>query len=249
MPSAGRAKSADEGGGWLTTFGDMVTLLFTFFVLVYSFCSYDPGEWETSMGSIKGALGVIPGSKGNRIVPGGGSGSFLGHLGVRPLFSDPFVFEEGRRQEMKEEAARMQKQLAGIEGIEVEATETGYLFRIAAPILFEVGSAECRPAAWPFLAAIAKATYQAPGTIIVTGHTCDLPISTPEYESNWELSARRATHILRLIKAAASAKTRFVAVARGQYEPLIDNRTELCRARNRRVEIRFDIQGGLPFEF
>jgi chemotaxis protein MotB len=248
MPPAGRVKPADEGGSWLTTFGDMVTLLFTFFVLVYSFCSYDPGDWETSVGSIKGALGVIPGSKGDRVVPGGGSGSFPGHLGVIPLFSDPFVFEENRREQIKEEVARIREELAGTEGIEVEVTQTGYLFRIAAPILFEVGSAETKPAAKPFLAAIAKATYQAPGTIIVTGHTCDLPISTAEYESNWELSARRATHVLRLIKADASPQTRFVAMARGQYEPLIENRTELCRARNRRVEIRFDLEGGLPLE-
>jgi len=56
-----------EGQGWLTTFGDMVTLLFTFFVLVYSFCSYQPGEWESAVHSIKGALAVIPGTKGNLV--------------------------------------------------------------------------------------------------------------------------------------------------------------------------------------
>lgn len=248
MRTVGRQKPPEGGSEWLTTFGDMVTLLFTFFVLVYSFCSYDPGEWETTVGSIKGALGVIPGTKGNRVVPGGGSGPFSGHLGVIPLFSDPFVFEEAQRMSVERELSLIREEFEGVEGIEVEQTETGYLFRIATPILFEVGSAETKPAAKPFLEAIARSTFEAAGTIIVTGHTCDLPISTPGFESNWELSARRATHVLRLIKADASPETRFVALARGEYEPLIENRNELCRARNRRVEIRFDLGGGMPLE-
>jgi chemotaxis protein MotB len=248
MPGIGRGKPAEEGSGWLTTFGDMVTLLFTFFVLVYSFCSYSPGEWETPFGSIKGALGVIPGTKGNRVVKGGGSGFFPGHLGVVPMFSDPFVFEESQRSKMTEELSRIREELAGIEGIEIEQTETGLLFRIATPILFEIGKAETKPAARPFLKVIAKATHQVPGTIIVTGHTCDLPISTADFKSNWELSGRRATHVLRLIKEDAAPETQFVALARGQYDPLVENRNELCRARNRRVEIRFDLRGGFPYE-
>ncbi len=248
MPVTIKKREVEEGASWLTTFGDMITLLFTFFVLVYSFCSFNPGEWETTSGSIKGALGVIPGTKGDRVIPGGGSGGFPGHLGVVPLFGEPFVFEESSPKRPAEEFTRIREKLAETEGIEVEETETGYLFRIATPVLFEVGSAETKPAARPFLRAIAKATYQAPGTIIVTGHTCDLPISTADFESNWELSARRATHVLRVIMADASPDTRFVALARGQYDPLIPNRNELCRARNRRVEIRFDLEGGLPFE-
>lgn len=248
MPAAGRETPAEEGSSWLTTFGDMITLLFTFFVLVYSFCSFNAGEWEATSGSIKGALGVIPGTKGNRVVPGGGSGGFPGHLGVVPLFGEPFVFDESPTKRPTEDFSKIREELAGTEGIEVEETETGYLFRIATPVLFEAGSAETKPAARPFLKAIARATYQAAGIIIVTGHTCDLPISTAGFESNWELSARRATHVLRVIKADASPETRFVALARGQYVPLIPNRDELCRARNRRVEIRFDLEGGLPLE-
>jgi chemotaxis protein MotB len=243
-----RERPVEEGASWLTTFGDMITLLFTFFVLVYSFCSYDPGEWETTVGSIKGALGVIPGTKGNRVIPGGGSGGLPGHLGIVPLFSDPFVFEEAERKQLYDELARIREGLEGVEGVEVEETETGYLFRIATPVLFEVASAETKPAAGPFLEAIAGATHQAQGTIIVTGHTCDLPISSAGFDSNWELSARRATHVLRLIKEDAAPGTKFVALARGPHEPLVENRNELCRARNRRVEIRFDLEGGLPHD-
>jgi chemotaxis protein MotB len=249
MPILGRSKqSADSGCSWLTTFGDMVTLLFTFFVLVYSFCAYNPGEWETAAGSIKGALAAIPGTKGTRLLPGGGSGSLPSHLGVVPLFSEIRASDEDRERFVQEELSKIRDAMGGLEGIEIEETRTGYIFRVATPILFEIGTSHTKSVAKPFLTAIGRATYKTPATIIITGHTCDLPISTQDFKSNWELSARRATNVLRVIQGAAGPGTRFVALARGPYSPLVANRDELCRTRNRRVEIRFDLEGGLPFE-
>jgi len=248
MPVMLRKREGEAGADWLTTFGDMVTLLFTFFVLVYSFCSFNPGEWETADASIKGALAVIPGTEGDRVVPGGGDGPLPRHLGVVPMFVDPKVKGEGERDALREEIARIKEVMDGTEGVEIEETPTGYIFRIATPILFEIGKAETKPVAGRFLRAIADVTYKAPGTVIVGGHTCDLPISNPDFPSNWELSARRATDVVRKIKAYAHHDTRFVALARGSQDPIVPNQTELCRARNRRVEIRFDLDGGLPFE-
>ena len=249
MPLAGRRKPEEEGSSWLTTFGDMITLLFTFFVLVYSFCSFNPGKWETANASIKGALAVIPGTKGDRVVPGGGTGLLPGHLGVVPMFARPGSPGEGRRDALREELAKIKEAMAGEEGIEIDETPTGYIFRIATPILFEIGKAETKPVAERFLRAIADATHRARGTVIISGHTCDLPISNPDFASNWDLSARRATEVLRKIRAHADPATRFVALARGPHDPIVPNDNELCRARNRRVEIRFDLEGGVPFEF
>jgi chemotaxis protein MotB len=249
MPLMVRKKEEEEGASWLTTFGDMITLLFTFFVLVYSFCSFNPGEWETANASIKGALAVIPGTQGDRVVPGGGTGPFPRHLGVVPMFADPTARGEARRKALREELAKIKDAMDGTEGIEIEETPTGYIFRIATPILFEIGKAETKPVADRFLRAIADATHKARGTVLVSGHTCDLPISNSDFQSNWELSARRATDVLRKIKAHAGPDTRFIALARGAHEPIVANDTELCRARNRRVEIRFDLDGGLPFGF
>jgi len=249
MPLMVRKKEEEEGASWLTTFGDMITLLFTFFVLVYSFCSFNPGEWETANASIKGALAVIPGTQGDRVVPGGGTGPFPRHLGVVPMFADPKAPGEARRRALAEKLAEIKKAMDVAEGIEIEETPTGYIFRIATPILFEIGKAETKPAADGFLRGIAEATHKAASTVIVSGHTCDIPISNSDFESNWELSARRATDVLRKIKAHAGADTRFIALARGAQDPLVPNRDELCRARNRRVEIRFDLERETPLEF
>ena len=184
------------------------------------------------------------------MVPGdGGGGPFPRHLGVIPMFVDPKAPGEGKRKALLDELSGIKNAMGDTEGIEIEETPTGYIFRIATPILFEIGKAETKPAADGFLRAMAAATYKAPCTVIVSGHTCDLPISNPDFQSNWELSARRATGVLRKIKAYADPDTRFVALARGAQDPIVANRDELCRARNRRVEIRFDLGKEMPLEF
>jgi chemotaxis protein MotB len=249
MPIAARQrKGEDAGDGWLTTFGDMVTLLFTFFVLVYSFCSYTPGDWETAVGAIKGALAVIPGHQGNRVIPGGGSGPFPGHVGVVPIFAEIGTFEESDPRSFDERIEAIKEQMEGVGGVDIEETGSGVIFRVATPLLFGKGEAGTKAAAEPFLRAIGSATRKVHATVIVTGHTCDLPISTGEYESNWELSASRATTVLRMIEAEAGEGVRFVALARGPYDPLVPNLDEGCRMVNRRVEIEIDVEGGMPFE-
>ena len=243
-------KRREEGGGseWLTTFGDMITLLFTFFVLVYSFCSYSPGEWETAERSIKRVVAPIQGTKGNSVVPGGGTGPLNGHLGVIPLFSDPTAMEEAKKRTLGKQVAELKKQMEGMDGVHVERTETGVVFRVATPILFERADAEVKASARPFLEAVGGIANDTGATVIVTGHTCDLPISTPDYRSNWELSARRATNVLRQIQRFAGEEAKLLALARGPYAPLVANDDEECRSRNRRVEIKIDLKGDLPFE-
>jgi chemotaxis protein MotB len=242
-----RQKGRDDGQSWLTTFGDMVTLLFTFFVLVYSFCSYTPGDWETAVGSIRGALAVIPGNQGNRVIPGGGSGTFPDHAGVVPLFAEVGAFDEVEPGTFDDEVEAIREQLEGIDGVDIQKTKSGVIFRVETPLLFGMGQATTKPSAESFLKAIGRATRRAPAIVIVTGHTCDLPISTAEYQSNWELSARRATNVLRMIESEAGADARFVALARGEFDPLVPNLDEGCRMVNRRVEIAIDLEGGLPF--
>lgn len=243
-------KRREEGGGgeWLTTFGDMITLLFTFFVLVYSFCSYSPGEWETASRSIKRIVAPIHGTKGNSVIPGGGTGPLPGHLGVLALFSDPKAVEEARQRSFGEQVAELKEQMEGLDGVDVQQTETGVIFRVATPILFERAKAEVKRSAQPFLEAIGEIANETDATIIVSGHTCDLPISTSDFKSNWELSARRATNVLRQIERFAGDDARLLALARGQFTPLVANENEECRSHNRRVEIKIDLKGDLPFE-
>ncbi len=253
MP-AGDKRPPEEGASWLTTFGDMVTLLFTFFVLVYSFSSFEAGDWETAIGAVRGALAVVPGSMGNRVVAGGGAGPFSGHKGVFPLFVTDLSGREARLTAIRKRLGELgvidtTGTDEGVQDVELVETKSGFKFRISTRLLFERGSAEVKKSAYDLLEAIADASSKGKATVTVAGYTCDLPIHTPEFASNWELSARRATNVLRLIKSRAGPDARFIALARGEYGPIAQNDTEEHRAKNRRVEVLFDLEGGSPIGY
>jgi len=248
----GRERPPDDGAGWLTTFGDMVTLLFTFFVLVYSFSSFEPGQWETAVGAVRGAMAVVPGTLGNRIVAGGGTGPFTGHTGVFPLFVTDLSGRQARLAAVRERLSEIGVDAAqagmyeGVQDVELVETKSGFKFRISTRLLFERGQADVKKSAYELLGAIAEASARGKATVTVAGYTCDLPINTEEYPSNWELSARRATNV---IKEKAGPDANFAALARAEFSPLCDNDTEEHRMKNRRVEVLFDLEGALPFGY
>ena len=76
-------------------------------------------------------------------------------------------------------------------------------------------------------------------------HTDDRPISTPLYPSNWELSAARALAVVRALEARGVPSTRMSAAAFGEFRPITPNDNSENRARNRRVELRIQIDPGL----
>jgi len=251
---AGKQPPPEEGASWLTTFGDMVTLLFTFFVLVYSFSSFEPGNWETAIGAVRGALSVVPGNMGNRVVAGGGTGPFTGHRGVFPLFVTDLSGREARLAAIRNRLGELgvadsTGASEGVQDVELIETKSGFKFRISTRLLFERGSADIKKSAYELLEAIAEASDRGRATVTVAGHTCDLPIDTAEFPSNWELSARRSTNVLRFIKSKAGPDTNFIALARAEYSPICENDSEEHRARNRRVEVLFDLEGGSPLGY
>ncbi len=251
----GKERPPEEAAGWLTTFGDMVTLLFTFFVLVYSFSSFEPGQWETAVGAVRGAISVIPGTLGNRVISGGGTGPFSGHTGVFPLFVTDLSGREARLAAIRERLGEIGADgtgdglYEGVQDVELVETRSGFKFRISTRLLFERGRAEVKTSAYELLGAIAEASVKGKATVTVAGYTCDLPINTEEYPSNWELSARRATNVLRIIKERAGPDASFAALARAEFSPLCDNDSEENRMRNRRVEVLFDLEGALPYGY
>lgn len=109
---------------------------------------------------------------------------------------------------------------------------------VQGPMFFALGKADLRPEVTHFLDRLAQVIRQTPYEIHVIGHTDDLPISTPEFPSNWELSLLRASRVARyLIRSGGLAPSRFVVMGRGEYEPAAANGGERSRALNRRVEI------------
>ena len=108
----------------------------------------------------------------------------------------------------------------------------------AARRLLPSGRAELKPATLQVLAAIAPSLQTIPNDVRIEGHTCDLPIRSPLFPSNWELSTRRATNVLvDLVTRHGLPPARVAAVGYGSTKPLVANTTESSRKRNRRVDI------------
>ncbi len=141
-----------------------------------------------------------------------------------------------------EEILQLSTQLvadANLENIDVMLTDKQAIkVSVRGPLLFDLGKAELKPDAIDFLdrlaAIIARNNYE----IQVVGHTDNFPISTPEFPTNWELSAVRATRVARyLIRTGRLDPGRFTVIGHSLYRPVAPNTSLENKAKNRRVEI------------
>jgi type VI secretion system protein ImpK len=103
--------------------------------------------------------------------------------------------------------------------------------------LFASGSARLEPAVEPVVLRVAEALERVPGTILVTGHTDDVPIRTARFPSNWELSTERANSVVKLMAGKLKDPARLRAEGLADSAPAAANDSAANRARNRRVEI------------
>lgn len=207
----------------MTTYGDMVTLLLTFFVLLYAFSIIDAQKYIQISNSLRCALGGNVG-----VLNQGTSLNTKGSLA-------------GITQPMKETF----KQLQGIVGkqgmqgkVELSMNSLGITISFKEKLFFNIGSADILAEAYPILDDVGAVLKGQTFPIRVEGHTCDLPIKNSKFPSNWELSAIRAVNVGKfLIERDGVAAERLSTAAYSQYRPMVPNISEANRARNRRVDI------------
>jgi chemotaxis protein MotB len=219
---------------WLNTYGDFVTLLLTFFVLLYSFSSMRTEEFKRGMGSLKGAFGVLP--KENALMQ-------------KPYVIVPQLtnLQESEIQNsiVKLEEAATDLQLT--ESVKLQVTEKGVNINIADPVMFDRGRAELKPRILPVLNLVAELSRGWPNKIIIEGHTDNTIISTAQYPTNWELSAARALNVLHYFEDTSGLEPwRLTAIGYGKYHPIAPNDTEANKAKNRRIEIHIEYTGEAP---
>jgi len=210
--------------GWVMTYGDMMSLLLTFFVLIVSFSSMQDTKFKEAALSLRKAFGVM----------------------VEPqsaiVLDDPIVprweVDENRdlifEMEMVEGALEDQ----GLDdAVELEFTPDGILFRLEAPVLFAPASTELLPESHQVLDTVAAFLRKFPGEVRVDGHSDAAPIRTARFPSNWELSAGRSGSVARYFQGQGVEPERLAATGYGEFRPLADNDTPDGRAKNRRVEV------------
>jgi chemotaxis protein MotB len=213
---------------WVMTYGDMMTLLLTFFVLIVSFSSIQDVKFKEAAMGLREALGVLR--------------SPTSVLELNQPIIERRTDEES--QDFLREVEEMERSLLADgqeESVTVDVSASGVTFRIAAPVLFASGAAELQEIDPELLEKLAAMIRKYPYEVQVEGHTDAVPISTPRFPSNWHLSAARAVTVAERLQALGVAPERLSAVGRGEYEPLADNATAEGRARNRRVEIYIEI--------
>ncbi|MBS3908363.1 MAG: flagellar motor protein MotB [Actinobacteria bacterium] len=248
--------SGNGAPAWIVTYGDMVTLLLVFFVMLFSFSVVSPKKFSTAIGSIQEAM---TGSNGRQfkvmdmpekfevVSPGSGDPAEQSEgLGQRSPIQDlkkqsKIGIPQTEVRAMEQLKHQLTKEFEGTplsSSIEMEVTERGLVIRLNESILFQKGKAELRPPVYPALKIIGGTLASTNYSIKVEGYTCDLPISTPQFPSNWELSTARAISVLRFFVENQNIESSRLAVSGyGEYKPVAPNSSDVNRAQNRRVEI------------
>ena len=207
----------------MTTYADMVTLLLSFFVLLFAFSSIDAGNFQAIVRSLQQGFGIL--QSGTSIIGDDIAMVSPGDLGLQQLNS---IFDRLATY-LDSEA---------IPGVSLEMDERGVTIRFADQVFFDLGKADLKPEARRILDSVAPTLKDLPNPIRVEGHTDNLPINNVEFASNWELSVRRATNVVRyLIEEKGFDPENLSAAGYAEYRPLRPNDTPDNRALNRRVDI------------
>jgi chemotaxis protein MotB len=231
---------------WLISYADFITLLFAFFVVMFATSQTDKGKQEQVSESVKKALAgekmssVLAAILGGTIDrTGRGAASMHGPGGInKPV-------EEKRKDQKLAELLPSLRVLteelkSEIESgrIQVSMESRGLVISFKQAALFPSGEDVISPDALPALKNVAAAIVKIPNPARLEGHTDSLPISTPRFHNNWELSVARSIALLELLSGRFQVPPGRLSIAGyADYAPVASNDTEEGRARNRRVDI------------
>ena len=226
---------------WVMTYGDMMSLLLTFFVLIVSFSSMQETKFNQAAASLADAFGVM--SSPESVIEFN-----------RPIIESPAPPEDA---EVKYEVRSIEKMIMEEEleeHVSVTITDEGVLFRINAPFMFNSGGADLKNEPKEVLDKLASFFTKYPYKVKIQGHTDSDPINSAKYPSNWELSASRAVSVARYFQGKGIPPEQIEATGFGEHRPIADNATAEGRTKNRRVEIFLQMDkkdlpksGQLPF--
>ena len=130
-----------------------------------------------------------------------------------------------------------------VDGVSVDEDDSGITLRINNRLLFASGEASLTAGGRTVLRELVEQIDSFEGRVSVEGHTDNVPISTARFPSNWELSTRRATAVLRELVDNGLSRKRLRAIGYADTRPLESNETAGGRAANRRVELLLSRSG------
>ncbi len=222
---------------WMVTYGDLVTLLLCFFVLLFSMSKVEKDKFEAIAASLKSAIGKDQ-------VPDAGTQLGLTMKTSQDSIKQNAVDELGGlvKKEIEKIDSEVKEfifanQLGG--QVKTKVDEKGYVITISDVILFLPGKAVIEDGAYLLLEKIKDILSRFQYNVRIEGHTDNTPIKNQFYPSNWELSSARACEVVRFFIDKGIPPERLSAEGFAEYRPVATNDTPDGRALNRRVEIVF----------
>ncbi len=254
----GDSEEHEAGAGmerWLLTYSDMITLLLALFIVLWSISSVNISKYSALKESLRAAFAgkVLP---GNPAVLQGGT-SILQSAGAQTptIQPQPQSIQSQLQSQISAQLARQDLQNLrhiqqmvqayarehGLTGrLQTSIDERGLVIRVLTDdLLFATGQAVLERRSQPLLTRIAALLLQPgiPNAVRVEGNTDSVPISTPEFRSNWELSTARATAVLQYLLARGIPPSRLSVAGYADQRPIATDATAAGRALNRRVDL------------
>lgn len=219
---------------WLVSYADFITLLFAFFVVMYSISSLNEGKYKILSDSLVGVFNQA--DRAVKPIPIGEE---------RPRTTQPDVSQTEEPQSSPQPIDPLQSIMQSMQEafadlidskqLTVRGNELWVEIELNSSLLFPSGDALPNDHAFDLLEKVARILAPFDNPIHVEGFTDNLPIRTNKYPTNWELSAARAGSVVRMLAADGVDPSRLAAVGYGEFQPVADNSTAEGRAHNRRV--------------
>ena len=228
---------------WLVSYADFITLLFAFFVVMYSISNVNVGKYRVLSDSVMTAFSAQSSSP----FP---IGSQLGISVQRAPIAVGLIGQTGLVS-MKETAATLDNRLKkwvkkGM--VAVSGNEKWLEIEIQSQLLFKTGDSVLSANAQQVLSELSEVLKTTKNPLYVSGYTDNVPINTGRFPSNWELSSARSASVVRGLAANGINPARMGAIGYGEFRPIVANDSEENRQKNRRVVIRVmageDVFGG-----
>ncbi len=235
---------------WLVSYADFITLLFAFFVVMFASSQTDKGMAKQVSESIKEAIendhaaamvaAVLGGSVDNK---GKGSAAAKGPGGTETK-AEPRTEDDRRQQQLAELMPSLRVLSESLHNeikageIKISMEDRGLVVSFTQAALFPSGEDVISTSAYEGIGKVATAIARLPNPVRLEGHTDSIPINTPRFHSNWDLSSARAIALLKILTEKFGVPANKLSVAGyADTAPVAANDTEEGRGLNRRVDI------------